>query len=58
MTIRTTGAVYALALLTLAIPLLAHHSTGANFDVSTTVTVEGVITDEQLSMLSCALCEQ
>ena len=49
MTIRTTGAVYALALLTLAIPLLAHHSTGANFDVSTTVTVEGVITKVMLA---------
>lgn len=44
MTSRAAAAVCVLVLLTLAIPFLAHHSTAGTFDISKTVTVEGVIT--------------
>ena len=43
MTSRLRGVVCALVLWTLAIPLLAHHSSAGAFDVHATVSVEGII---------------
>jgi len=46
---RTQGVVCAFVLLTLAIPLIAHHSTAGSFDTQTTVIGEGTITKVMLA---------
>jgi len=49
MALRTSVVACAFSVLTVAIPLLAHHSSAGSFDLNTTVTVEGVITKVMLA---------